>query len=231
MTDATDERILAGLRDGMTGNRIAADMGLSFGAVYARIRKLRAAGIWNPQLPPEGQLLLDGLLCTLRRCTGHTGAESWHGTASGYNHHRCRCERCAAWKSSLVQDPAYRRAWAIANRARVNERNAAWKAANLEKYRRSVQEGGHRRRARKRGNGIERYDRDAIFDRDGWVCQVCNMPVDRLLPQTHPLGPTIDHVIPICQGGPDRAENVQLAHRRCNQRREHGPRSTRKQAK
>ncbi|WP_233355995.1 HNH endonuclease [Henriciella aquimarina] len=31
--------------------------------------------------------------------------------------------------------------------------------------------------------------------------------------------PTFDHIIPRAAGGPDRAENLQLAHARCNKRK------------
>ncbi len=31
--------------------------------------------------------------------------------------------------------------------------------------------------------------------------------------------PTFDHIVPRAAGGPDRAENLQLAHARCNKRK------------
>lgn len=48
-------------------------------------------------------------------------------------------------------------------------------------------------------------------------CHRCGQPVLRALPGTHPLGPTVDHLIPRSKGGPkyDRS-NLRLAHRRCN---------------
>lgn len=31
--------------------------------------------------------------------------------------------------------------------------------------------------------------------------------------------PTFDHVVPLAAGGPDRQDNLQLAHARCNKRK------------
>lgn len=61
-----------------------------------------------------------------------------------------------------------------------------------------------------------RYTREGIGDRDGWRCHLCAKKVNRTLPGTHPKGPTIDHLIPIADGGVDEPANVALAHRQCN---------------
>lgn len=57
-----------------------------------------------------------------------------------------------------------------------------------------------------------------IFERDGWTCQIagCGKPVDRTAGRRHPLGATIDHVIPLSRGGADEPGNVVTAHWRCN---------------
>lgn len=58
-----------------------------------------------------------------------------------------------------------------------------------------------------------------IFERDGWVCQLCHEPVDPAVSRKAPLGATIDHVTPLTRGGSHCAGNVQLAHRVCNNRK------------
>lgn len=58
-------------------------------------------------------------------------------------------------------------------------------------------------------------DRD-IFERDGWICQLCQQPVDRRARRTHPDGATIDHTVPLSRGGADEPANVVTAHWRCN---------------
>ena len=49
------------------------------------------------------------------------------------------------------------------------------------------------------------------------VCGICGQPVDKSYKFPHPLSPTIDHIIPIAQGGhPSDLDNLQLAHFSCN---------------
>jgi 5-methylcytosine-specific restriction endonuclease McrA len=55
-----------------------------------------------------------------------------------------------------------------------------------------------------------------IFERDGWICQLCLEPVDPELPRSNRMGATIDHIIPLSRGGLDGPDHVQLAHRSCN---------------
>ncbi len=58
--------------------------------------------------------------------------------------------------------------------------------------------------------------------RDGTTCAICAWPVDITLksgPQGDPEGPSLDHVIPTSQGGPDTLVNLRLTHWVCNRRR------------
>jgi 5-methylcytosine-specific restriction endonuclease McrA len=61
----------------------------------------------------------------------------------------------------------------------------------------------------------------AIYERDGWVCQLCHEPVDPDLDQSDVWGATLDHIE--CQSWaliPDhRPTNLRLAHRWCNSAR------------
>lgn len=60
----------------------------------------------------------------------------------------------------------------------------------------------------------------AIFQRDGWRCQICKRMVRRDKAAPHPLAPVLDHVIPLAagveQGGVHAPHNVQCAHFICN---------------
>ncbi|MGV4984527.1 HNH endonuclease [Streptomyces sp. NRAIS4] len=62
----------------------------------------------------------------------------------------------------------------------------------------------------------ERYALAEIAARDGYRCGLCRktVPMDRRVPDL--LAPTIDHVIPLSEGGDDTKANVQLAHYSCN---------------
>jgi 5-methylcytosine-specific restriction endonuclease McrA len=72
------------------------------------------------------------------------------------------------------------------------------------------------RRARKRGAFVANVSRLAIFERDGWVCQLCKEPLDREAQAPAPLSPTIDHIVPLAVGGTHEPRNVQAAHFICN---------------
>jgi 5-methylcytosine-specific restriction endonuclease McrA len=64
--------------------------------------------------------------------------------------------------------------------------------------------------------GWKPYTDREIFERDGWVCQICYELVDREARRTHRDGATIDHTIPLSRGGADSPENVVTAHWHCN---------------
>ncbi len=72
------------------------------------------------------------------------------------------------------------------------------------------------KRARAAGVRAVRVDRLAIFERDGWVCQLCGEAVDPAREFPDPLSPSLDHVIPLDRGGAHVPENCQLAHFGCN---------------
>ncbi|TDB88341.1 HNH endonuclease [Actinomadura sp. KC216] len=72
------------------------------------------------------------------------------------------------------------------------------------------------RRAALRGAASEPYTLDEIATRDRHRCQLCHRRVDMTLPAPNPGSPSIDHVIPLVEGGDDVRSNVQLAHFGCN---------------
>lgn len=51
---------------------------------------------------------------------------------------------------------------------------------------------------------------DDLWERDGGVCQLCFRPCDRSQASR-------DHIRPRSRGGSDNPNNLQLAHRLCNQ--------------
>jgi 5-methylcytosine-specific restriction endonuclease McrA len=77
-----------------------------------------------------------------------------------------------------------------------------------------------RRRERMRSNGnIERYTALEIGERDGWICGLCQEPVDQAYQHPDPRSPSIDHVRTIAAGGADTRDNVRLTHWGCNHER------------
>jgi 5-methylcytosine-specific restriction endonuclease McrA len=89
--------------------------------------------------------------------------------------------------------------------AAIRESERAMYAA-MREWRRGLTHNGHRPHAR----------RHTVYERDGWVCQLCLGPVDRRLRIGNPLCATLDHVLPQAHGGKHDLENLQLAHAICN---------------
>lgn len=57
---------------------------------------------------------------------------------------------------------------------------------------------------------------ERLAARDGWVCWLCEGPIDPGAPSRSPGAPTADHVVPRSRGGTSDLANLRLAHRRCN---------------
>lgn len=77
----------------------------------------------------------------------------------------------------------------------------------------------HRRRLRRLAVYGEEVVPSVVFERDGWVCQLCHKPVDPTISGRYGQGATLDHIVPISLGGPHTYANVQLAHKSCNSRK------------
>lgn len=96
----------------------------------------------------------------------------------------------------------------------------AFKSANKEKYyepwndRRKAN--WHKRRALKMELPADNIRPLEVYERDEWICGLCDKPVDRDSKWPAPLSPSLDHVTPLSLGGHHVYENVQLAHLRCN---------------
>ena len=75
----------------------------------------------------------------------------------------------------------------------------------------------HRRNAMIRDATVEAVSRIKVFDRDGWVCGICETPVDPEAPPRSPGSASLDHIVPLSRGGEHSMRNVQCAHLRCNQ--------------
>lgn len=74
-----------------------------------------------------------------------------------------------------------------------------------------------KRRAVERGARADNIDPIAVFDRDGWKCQLCGERTPRRLRgTTQDRAPELDHVLPLALGGQHTWGNVQCACRACN---------------
>lgn len=95
---------------------------------------------------------------------------------------------------------------------------AQWRARHPEQAADSAKRGSARRRAAAAAS-IEKVSRKAVFERDGWTCQICHDPVDRDAAWPDPKSPSLDHIHPLSKGGDHTYANTQLACLRCNIRK------------
>lgn len=72
------------------------------------------------------------------------------------------------------------------------------------------------------GKSLSQQDRTAVYERDGWVCQLCSDPVDATEKHPSPWSASIDHIQPRAHGGDTSLANLRLAHRWCNSIRSDG---------
>ena len=136
-----------------------------------------------------------------RHCSPRCRDRDYEGAAVGTTRSCRRCgESFAPTKGTHVYCTAECR-WrddVDRNREAYNRRNAA-------------------RRARERGAQVgEAFTREQVFDRDGWICQLCLGPIDWNRAGRDPLAPALDHVVPLMAGGNHTLANVQASHFGCN---------------
>lgn len=55
-----------------------------------------------------------------------------------------------------------------------------------------------------------------LFELHGWICHLCRDKIDRRLRMPNWNAATIDHIVPLAQGGTHTWDNVAPAHARCN---------------
>jgi 5-methylcytosine-specific restriction endonuclease McrA len=65
-------------------------------------------------------------------------------------------------------------------------------------------------------SGPIRTARLRMFERDGWICWLCREAVDPALRWPDGRSASLDHVVPLSQGGVDDESNLRLAHLDCN---------------
>lgn len=115
---------------------------------------------------------------------------------------------------------AANRAWQAANRERARELAKAsirrQREVDIDGYRARKAEAAQRRRAAKAGATIERFTHAEVFERDGWICQLCGDPTDCTAIFPDPLSPSLDHIVPLSRGGEHSRANTQCAHLSCN---------------
>lgn len=65
--------------------------------------------------------------------------------------------------------------------------------------------------------------RERLAQRDGNRCHVCEGVINMTLSPDHEWGPTIEHVLPLANGGTNAMSNLRLSHLGCNRDRGSAP--------
>jgi 5-methylcytosine-specific restriction endonuclease McrA len=73
-----------------------------------------------------------------------------------------------------------------------------------------------KRAGRKKHADDPLFERNYIAKRDKYRCGLCGGKVDMTRQHPDPMFASIDHVVPLSQGGTNDLHNLQLAHLRCN---------------
>lgn len=169
---------------------------------------LCGAAMWRSSTPSDS-----------RFCWDCRKVEGRHGTVAEYKKRGCRCERCRkAWAGYNAKYQKAARARARkprdcdqcgtsfiprSNQVRCSDAcMRSWRAANHA--------------GRRGASDVGPIDPLEIYERDGWICALCELPVDPTETYPSPGYPTLDHILPISLGGKHAAENLQLAHSYCN---------------
>lgn len=127
------------------------------------------------------------------------------GVRRSYEKHREK--RLAYGRAYNAANPDIKKVW-YQNR----RQDDVW----LESERARTQVTNRKRRALIRSLPHEHYTTAEIAERDGWRCQLCGKKVPAGPRFPDPRSASIDHIVPISDGGGDIKANVQLAHLRCN---------------
>ena len=92
-----------------------------------------------------------------------------------------------------------------------------WRDAYPDRAASSWRSTSARRRAATRGQSDgESFTHEEIYERDGWKCGLCRKRIGKTYRYPHPRSASLDHVVPLIDGGEHTRANVQAAHLACN---------------
>jgi 5-methylcytosine-specific restriction endonuclease McrA len=100
----------------------------------------------------------------------------------------------------------YFRRYEREHRQKRSEQSRRWQQLNPDKH---AEKQSRRRAWKANAPIIERIDRNAIIERDKWMCYLCGVVCTR-------KNVTLDHIVPLSRGGNHTADNLRVACRSCN---------------
>lgn len=131
----------------------------------------------------------------------------------------CRCEACRT-VLRLRMRAFYRAKGANLNRKPEGERarRMRLKAAGYKREWTPKRKAAYEARyaITRWGTDAETIVNSEIFDRDGWICGICQEPVDPKLKFPDRWSASLDHIRPLSKGGSHTQANVRCSHLTCN---------------
>lgn len=131
---------------------------------------------------------------------------------------RTKAERMRGYMRSRRADPELARKHLDYDRKAQRKRLETvghWRVIYPERAARTDAE----RRMRERAAVVEDFSPREVYERDGWVCQLCRLPIDPAIAWPGSMSPSVDHVVPLAKGGDHSLINVQASHLGCNSRK------------
>lgn len=136
------------------------------------------------------------------------------------------CRELAAERSRVLRNASnrgyqarYRAEHGLSNSQRYKDRPYNKEYNYRERHPDRAKFYDHARRAREANCEREAFADSEIFERDGFVCGICNEPVDMEVRYPDAMSASLDHIIPLSRGGGHVRANVRLAHLGCNARK------------
>lgn len=159
-----------------------------------------------------------------RRSTSKDGFDSWCVDCSRdksrrhyeYNKETVIAKTRAYYELHKEEKQQYGRDHYQANKEARKAYARAWSLENPEKVREAKCKSQAKRRAQMMAVQFEEIDPIVVFERDGWVCGICDGPIDKALRRPDLLSKSIDHIRPLSKGGSHTYDNVQASHLCCN---------------
>ena len=95
------------------------------------------------------------------------------------------------------------------------EKNGHWR----QRYPAAAAAIDARRRMLVQAATVEPFAPRQVYERDGWVCRLCRLPIDPAVAWPDSMSASVDHVVPLSKGGEHSMTNAQAAHLGCNSRK------------
>ena len=129
-------------------------------------------------------------------------------------------EKCKAYnKQWLIDNPEKRREYHKQYRADNKEKRSAYDKQYFIDNPDKCSEKNHKRRATARNAFVETVAVKMLFEREMGCCRICNRKLNLATKHPNPLSASIDHIVPLSEGGEHSYKNTQLACLECNIRK------------